>query len=136
MTKLKIGIDNGNYNTKSSDRMLYASGFAMNDREFITSEMQLFYEGTYYAIGGKRVNFQQDKTKENDTFILTLPTIAHAMRLAGVPSCEVLLGVGLPIDIYGAQKETFRQYFLRDDIHFRFEDTDCHCKITDCKVFA
>ena len=136
MTKLKIGIDNGNYNTKSSERMLYASGFAVNDREFITTEMQLFYEGTYYAIGGKRVNFQQDKTKENDTFILTLPAIAHAVRMAGLSSCEVLLGVGLPIDIYGAQKEAFRQYFLRYNIHFRFEDTDYHCHITDCKVFA
>ena len=33
--------------------MLYASGFAVSDREFITSDMQLFYEGVYYAIGGK-----------------------------------------------------------------------------------
>ena len=133
---LKIGIDNGNYNTKSSERMLYASGFTTSDREFITSDMQLFYEGSYYAIGGKRMNFQQDKTKEDDTFILTLPAIANAMRLAGSCSAEVILGVGLPIDIYGAQKEAFRQHFLREDIRFCFEDTDYHYRITDCKVFA
>ena len=91
MTQLKIGIDNGNYNTKSSERMLYASGFTMSDREFITSDMQLFYEGAYYAIGGKRMNFQQEKTAEPDTFILTLPTIANAMKLTGVYTAEIFL---------------------------------------------
>ncbi len=136
MTVLKIGIDNGNYNTKSSERMLYASGFAMSDREFITSDMQLVYEGVYYAIGGKRVSFQQEKTKEDDAFILTLPAIANAMKLAGISSAEVLLGVGLPIDIYGTQKDVFRQYFLREDIRFCFEDVDYRCRIVDCKVFA
>ncbi len=132
----KIGIDNGNYNTKSSERMLYASGFSMSDREFITSDMQLFYKGGYYAIGGKRLSFQQDKSKEDDTFILTLPAIAHTMSLAGAFSAEVLLGVGLPVDIYGAQKEAFCQYFLRGDIRFRFEDMDYFCRIADCMVFA
>ena len=124
MTRIKIGVDNGNYNTKSSERMLYASGFAVSDREFITSDMQLFYESTYYAIGGKRMSFQQDKTKENDAFILTFPAIANSMRLVGVSTAEILLGVGLPIDIYGTQKEAFRQYFLREDIHFRFKDAE------------
>jgi plasmid segregation protein ParM len=136
MMVLKIGIDNGNYNTKSSERMLYASGFATSDREFITSDMQLFYEGVYYAIGGRRMSFQQDKTKEDDAFILTLPAIANAMRLTDASTADILLGVGLPIDIYGAQKEAFRQYFLRDDILFRFEDADYRCQIADCKVFA
>lgn len=136
MTVLKIGIDNGNYNTKSSERMLYASGFATSDREFITSDMQLFYDGVYYAIGGRRMSFQQDKTKEDDAFILTLPAIANAMRLAGTSVAEILLGVGLPIDIYGSQKEAFRQYFLREEIRFRFENAEFHYSIVDCKVFA
>ncbi|NLU23881.1 MAG: hypothetical protein GXW99_03995, partial [Clostridiales bacterium] len=70
---IKLGIDNGNYNTKSSDGMLYASGYTASDREFITPEMQLFYNGVYYAIGERRLRFQQDKTTEPDTFILTLP---------------------------------------------------------------
>ncbi len=136
MAVIKIGVDNGNYNTKSSERMLYASGYTMSDREFITSDMQLFYDGAYYAIGGKRMNFQQEKTKEQDTFILTLPAIANAIKEVGVSYADVLLGVGLPIDIYGTQKEAFRQYFLRDDVRFRFEDAGYHCRVVDCKVFA
>ena len=82
MTVLKLGIDNGNYNTKSSERMLYASGFVRSDREFVTDDMQLFYDGAYYAVGGKRMSFQQDKTREDDTFILSLPTIADCCQVA------------------------------------------------------
>ena len=50
MQQIKLGIDNGNYNTKSSDRMLYASGFATDANGFITPNMQLYYEGMYYAM--------------------------------------------------------------------------------------
>jgi len=136
MTQFKIGIDNGNYNTKSSERMLYASGFTMSEKEFITDDMQLFYEGKYYAVGGKRMSFQQDKTKEDDAFILSLPAIADAMTRADVTSAEVLLGVGLPIDLYGAQKESFRKYFLRGSISFHYEGVPYSCRIMDCRVFA
>jgi len=134
--ELKIGIDNGNYNTKSSERMLYASGFTMSDKEFITDDMQLYYEAKYYAVGGKRMSFQQDKTKENDAFILSLPAVADAMRRAGISSVDIALGVGLPIDIYGTQKEAFRKYFLRGSISFGFEGASYCCRIMDCKVFA
>ena len=82
------------------------------------------------------MNFQQEKTKQDDTFILTLPAIANSLRSAGVSTAEVCLGVGLPIDIYGAQKEAFGQYFLRNDICFQYEEADYHCRITKCKVFA
>lgn len=133
---IKLGVDNGNYNTKSSLGMLYASGYAVSDKEFITPEMQLFYKGSYYAVGERRLRFQQDKNKEQDTFVLTLPAIAEAMKKAGTANGEIALGVGLPIDSYGTQKDAFRHYFLRDDLSFVFERTAYRCRITDCKVFA
>lgn len=132
---IKLGVDNGNYNTKSSEGMLYASGFTASDREFLTSELQLFYEGSYYAIGDRRLRFQHDKTMEQDTFILTLPAIAEAMKRAGVNDADIMLGVGLPIDSYGTQKEAFRRYFLQN-VSFEFEGTVYRCRISDCKVFA
>nr|WP_314465097.1 ParM/StbA family protein [uncultured Clostridium sp.] len=132
---IKLGIDNGNYNTKSSEGMLYASGYTASDREFLTSELQLFYEGSYYAIGEQRLRFQQDKTMEQDTFILTLPAIAEVMKRVGVTDADIMLGVGLPIDSYGTQKDAFRRYFLQN-VSFEFEGTAYQCRITDCKVFA
>lgn len=136
MQQIRLGIDNGNYNTKSSEHLLHASGFAMSDKEFITNDMQLFYEGAYYAIGGKRMSFQQDKTQEQDSFILSLPSIAYAMKQVETTEAEVVLGVGLPIDIYGSQKQAFRDYFLRGDVAFTFEGTSYRCHIADCKAFA
>lgn len=133
---IKLGVDNGNYNTKSSEGMLYASGYTVSDKEFITPEMQLFYEGKYYAIGERRLRFQQDKTKEPDTFLLTLPAIAEAMNKAGTTNADITLGVGLPIDSYGTQKEAFRSYFLRDNVSFMFEGVAYRCHIAECKVFA
>ncbi len=136
MNVLKLGVDNGNYNTKSSERILYASGFTVSEKVFITDDMQLFYNGRYYAVGGKRMSYQQDKAKEDDAFILSLPAVADAMKQAGISSAEVILGAGLPIDIYGSQKETFRKYFLRGSINFNFEGRSYCCRIMDCKVFA
>ncbi|MFZ5944279.1 MAG: ParM/StbA family protein [Bacillota bacterium] len=133
---IKLGVDNGNYNTKSSEGMLYAAGYAASDKEFLVPEMQLFFEGKYYAIGERRLRFQQDKTREPDTFILTLPAIADAMKKAGVSNAEIALGVGLPIDSYGTQKEAFRRYFLRNNISFQFDGTFYRCRIAECKVFA
>lgn len=91
MELIKLGIDNGNYNTKSSDRMLYASGFTVQDTEFILPDMQLCYGGKYYAIGDRRMSLQQEKYKEDDTFILTLPAMANAMKLAHVQEAEFVL---------------------------------------------
>jgi len=133
---IKLGVDNGNYNTKSSEGMLYASGYTVSDKEFITPEMQLFYEGKYYAVGERRLRFQQDKTKEQDTFVLTLPAIAAVMKKNGTTNAEIALGVGLPIDSYGVQKDSFRRYFLRDSLSFVFEGISYRCHIADCKVFA
>ena len=133
---IKLGVDNGNYNTKSSERMSYLSGLDRSDREFITPDMTVCYDKTYYAIGDKRMAFQQDKTKSDDTFILTLPSIAHAMKQAGTRDADIILGVGLPIDVYSAQKAAFREYFLRGEVEFFFENVPYHCRIADCKVFA
>ena len=72
---------------------------------------------------------------EQDTFILTLPAIAEAMKRAGVTDTDIMLGVGLPIDSYGTQKEAFRRYFLQN-VSFEFEGTAYRCRISDCKVFA
>jgi plasmid segregation protein ParM len=58
------------------------------------------------------------------------------MKRAGTTSAEIALGVGLPIDSYGTQKEAFRRYFLRDNISFLFEGTAYRCRIAECKVFA
>ena len=135
MTTIYLGIDNGNYNTKSSDHILYPSGFAVQDTEFIVPDQQLQYGGKYYAIGDSRMSFQQEKANELDTFLLSLPMMAHAMKLNHTHDAEFVLGVGLPLDVYGTQKDAFRQYFLRGRVEFRYEREKYSAIIRDCKVF-
>ena len=135
MQTIKLGIDNGNYNTKSSDRMLYASGFTVQDTEFIVPDMQLFHNDKYYAIGDKRMSFQQDKALDDDTFILSLPAMANAMKLAEVNEAEFILGVGLPMELYGTQRAAFRNYFLREKQTFVFEGIPYSATIRDVQVF-
>lgn len=136
MNTLKVAVDNGNFNTKSSEGMLYTSGFNQSDKEFITPEMQLFFGGKYYSIGGKRMSLQQEKAMENDTFVLTLPAIANAMKLNSMSEANIVLGVGLPIDIYAEQRADFAKYFMRGSLNINFEGKDYSFNIADCKVFA
>jgi len=132
---LKLGIDNGNYNTKSSERLLYASGFTVGTAPTIDIGNQLYYNGRYYAIGDKRMNVQNDKAADDDVFILSLPAIADAMRKAGTSDASIVMGVGLPIGVFGTQKDAFRHYFLRKDIRFEYADQSYHCDVLNCKVF-
>ncbi len=133
---LIIGVDNGNYNTKSSEGMIYTSGFTASDAPTLSIDNQLEYRGKYYAIGTNRMNVQHDKTVDDDVFILTLPAIAHAMKKSGLYESEIVLGVGLPISLLGAQRERFRKYFIRENIEFTWAGEDFYIDITDCKVFG
>ena len=107
---IKLGVDNGNYNTKSSEGMLYASGYTASDKEFITPDMQLFYEGRYYAVGERRMRFQQDKTREPDTFMLTLPAIADAMK-RGNQARKSPLAWACPLAATGRRRRHFGDIF-------------------------
>ncbi len=132
---IKIGIDNGNFNTKSSEGMLYASGFSVSNSPVLCLENQLEYGGKYYAVGEGRMSVQNDKTVDDDVFILTLPAIAHAMEKAHLQQGNIALGVGLPISLYGPQKTKFAQYFSRGKISFKYAGKDYQANICECKVF-
>ncbi len=132
---LIIGVDNGNYNTKSSEGMIYTSGFTASDTPTLSIENQLEFNGKFYAIGTNRMNVQQDKTVDDDVFILTLPAIADAMKKCDVYESEIVLGVGLPISHFGAQRERFANYFTREKIEFKWAGQAYYIDITQCKVF-
>ena len=127
-----IGIDNGNYNTKSSTGELYTSGFTTTQTQPISLENVIEYEGEYYIIGDKRAPVQPDKTTTDDAFILSLPMIAMAMGTMTTTTIE--LGVGLPITLYGKQKETFANYFKRTAT-FKWQGVEKTVTVADCKAF-
>ena len=57
---ISIGIDNGNYNTKSSEGTIFPSGYLVSSVPPIGADNCLFYDGKYYDIGAKRAAVQYD----------------------------------------------------------------------------
>ena len=134
--RILLGLDNGNKCTKTIEGYISESGFTKSSVEPISSNNLLIYEGKFYSIGDHRLSVQMDKTANQDTFILSLPAIAHAIDKAGMETqADVILGVGLPIVSYGTLKKKFREYFLRWGIEFNFNKKNYKINIIDCRVY-
>ena len=85
----------------------------------------LEYEGSFWTLSGKRLNYRRDKTKDESYFILSLFAIARELLHTGTYSAveKVHLAVGLPPEHYGILRDKFAQYFKRSEsIHFIYND--------------
>lgn len=133
---ITIGIDNGNFNTKSSDRVLYHSGFSVSAQPPIGDADYIELDGVYYALGAVRAPVQYDKTRNDDAWVLTLAMLASALRIRNMEEGSFRIGVGLPLMAYAAQRENMRDYFLQ-----RGGARCCYCgaqydiRIVDCGVY-
>lgn len=55
-----------------------------------------YYDGSYYCIGGVRKTVHEDKTADEDFFLLMLVTVAKEIKTRGLPrTLRVVLGVGV-----------------------------------------
>ncbi len=126
---MSLGLDNGNYNTKTSDNVLYASGYTETNTEPITLDKVVKYNGKFYIIGDNRNPVENNKASNDDTFIMSLPALAEHAKLTG--EHNIKLGVGLPIALYGEQQESFKRYFERK-VDFEYEGKPYHIEIEKC----
>lgn len=127
-----LGIDNGNYNTKSSEGVLYASGYTCSATAPISQENVLEYSGRYFCIGDHRLPVQSNKTLTEDAFILSLPAMAMAVSESG--DSTIQLGVGLPLMSYGNQRKQFAEYFQRS-ASFKWCGQAYSITVDNCRVF-
>ncbi len=135
---IQLGIDHGNYATKSSDGMAYSSGYTVSTQPPIGSAGDcLHYGGRYYSIGAARPPVRHDKTLDEDTFILTLPALARAIDAHGDCRDAVFtLGVGLPLMAYSEQRDRFRAYFLgRGPVDYKYNGKAYRANIADAAVY-
>lgn len=135
-----LGVDNGNYNTKSSEGALYPSGYLVSAVPPVGDDQYITYGGKYYAIGAQRAAVQYDKTKDEQAFILTVAAMARAA--ARRPAVEgpmhetVALGVGLPLASYSSTRDDFRAYFEgRGRISCTYQGKEYDFAIQDCRVY-
>ncbi len=134
---LSIGVDHGNYNTKSSEGLCYPSGFTSSAVRPISDADLLEYNGQFYSIGTRRFAVQYDKSVDEAALILTLPALGYAMQLASTKQAEFALGVGLPLAAYSTYKDKFQSYLLHPHgfLKFSWRGFECAARIAAAHVY-
>ncbi|MBO5371750.1 MAG: ParM/StbA family protein [Lachnospiraceae bacterium] len=139
MSKLrfKVGIDVGNYDTKTQHTSTPSSYKSYEKRNLMLDEY-VCYKGMYYSPTNERNNQQVDKTKDNYCLIISLFAVAkeilfqlrqkypHAtdVELQGyIEQIEELsIGVGLPAGYFSQLAESTRNLYLKEwENGFEFE---------------
>ena len=119
-----IGVDHGNKQIKTVHAAPFVSGLYRSITKPFGQSLQ--YHGNYYTLSHDRIPFHKDKTEDDRFFILTLIAIAEEMAARGIDDSElhrIQLAVGLPPAHFGAQAESFTEYFCkRGNIEFSYRN--------------
>lgn len=132
-----IAIDHGNYAIKTVHHS-FVSGLSEHTVKPPMTDEILEYEGKYWTLSGRRLNYMRDKTQDERYFILSLFAIAKEMENIGYyqPVERIQLAVGLPPEHFGVLKDKFARYFQKDGIiKFVYRDRPYSILIDRVMVF-
>jgi len=130
-----IGIDHGWSNMKTVSKV-FTTGVKEITTEPAFYDNVLEWNGSYYKVGGKRLEVRDTKVENDNFYTLTLAAIAKELNRRGMRNGNVLLSVGLPLTRFGAEKQDFIQYLARDrEVSFRFEKEKYGIRIARVSVF-
>ena len=110
-----IGVDNGYGLTKTAhcDFVTALTNNGTVKPPFLENAIE--YNGNYYLIGGERMKVMEDKTENQNTYILTLAAIAEELSLRGLNEADITLSVGLPLERCGTGAKAFSEYFKKEE---------------------
>lgn len=137
-----IGVDNGNFNTKTVSHLFTTSLTESSVPLSMASDL-IEFNGHFYSLSSKRALYERDKTKTVRAFILTLFSIAKELKsriergeIEQSTSYDVVLAVGLPPGHMKA-KDEFRNYFLKygQNIEFFYNREQFIIHLDDVLVF-
>lgn len=133
-----IGVDNGNANTKTV-HTVFTSGITEHDVKPPIGDELIKYNGKYYTLSGDRSPYTRDKTKDKTCFILTLFALSKEILEEDKyePVIDLDLGVGLPPEHYGLQKEKFAKYFksFGETVEYEYNGKNFILNINSVNVF-
>lgn len=132
-----IAIDHGNYAIKTV-HYSFVSGLSEHTVKPPMTDEILEYDGKYWTLSGRRLNYMRDKTQDERYFVLTLFAIAKELEssIGYQPVERIQLAVGLPPEHYGVLKDRFARYFKRDSvIRFVYRDRPYSILIDRVMVF-
>ena len=135
---LIIGVDNGYGNMKTA-RRCFKTAIAKYDSAPVLSRDYIEYDGGYYVIGEGRKGFVADKQTDDDNYVLTLVAIVKELEARGmtdsVNRARIHLAVGLPLKWVQAQRDTFRDYMMKERIvKVGYKDRTYEMEFTGCTV--
>lgn len=118
-----IGIDHG-FSMMKTKNHIFSNGISRCNGKPPVVENSLYYEGSYYCVGGERKTVVEDKTTDEDFFLLTLVAVAKELKTRGLShDAIVTLGVGVPFKRFGTEAPKLTAYIKRSGIHdFVFEE--------------
>ena len=130
-----ISIDHG-YGTVKTINCIFNAGVRVILSEPAFFDDVILYNGQFYKVGTAREVVMDNKTVNEDYYILTLASIAKELKLKGLHEAKVLLAVGLPATRYGAEKKDFIDYLSKnEDVTFSFEQEEYKVKIVKVVAF-
>lgn len=150
MATINIGLDVGNYNTKTVHTST-ASGFSECTKKPFFAEEYLYFNGKYYIPESERFPYLRDKTKNEHAFILSLfgigKEILYRNRNGNSTNAdEVLnkitsinLGIGVPPIHYSVLSNPTIEYYkerFQNGISFVCNNHEMHLALNNCICFA
>jgi len=120
-----IGIDHG-FSLMKTKQHIFCNGVVRCNGRPPVAENSFYYDGSYYCIGGERKTVHEDKTADEDFFLLTLVAVAKEIKTRELPrTLRVVLGVGVPFKRFGKEQAKLVAYLKRSGPHFiEFEEED------------
>jgi len=117
-----IAIDHGNKQVKTMNKT-FTAGYAESEFDPRLGGETILYEGKYYTLTEKRINYMRNKALDERYLVLTMFALAYEIEANNAYSSdfiEVDLLVGLPPSHIGGQIDTFKAYFLRNNGLYTF----------------
>lgn len=132
---LIVSIDHGFCSIKEP-HFVMENGVTRIPTEPAFKENTIFYKGSYYKVGEGRLAMKDEKTEDDDYFILTLVAIAEELKRNDLHHHNnVVIAAGTPFERIGKEKDVFAKYLNRGFQEFQYCGKKYSCRIADVKIF-
>lgn len=138
-----IGVDTGNRCIKTSHAAPFDAGLVYHGTTPpAVSVDTLFYKGRYYSLSATRGAYRQDKTTDEQYFILTLFAIAREILVTEEPKSsyerEIILSLGLPLSHVQNLRGRYQTHFSGrgEPVKFSYNGIPFKITIREVMVFA
>jgi plasmid segregation protein ParM len=132
-----LGLDNGYYYTKTSEKVMFISSFEKGkDIDINKDTIQVNIDNKDYIIGSNTGEFVADGNKIDSlvTELCTITAIAKSYPNEQVIECNMV--AGLPVQYYASQKEAFKNKLISyGQKKITIGDKTQHIRIKDAEIY-